>query len=98
MFDRPPETRDELASESPEKILAMLHSVNKARVMIVGHEPTLGELVELICTKTTANGFVDLKKAGGVLLDAPLERSARPGYGRLLWAMPPRVLRALAHK
>ena len=97
VFDRQPEIRDELVSESPEKILAMLHRLKTPRIMIVGHEPTLSELIEMICTKGTAHGFIDLKKAGGVLLDAPIEQSARPGYGKLIWAMSPRVLRALSN-
>lgn len=96
VFDRSPETMHELGESRPIKILLALHQCKQHRVAIVGHEPTLSELVEMICTKNTAHGFIEMKKAGCILVDAPIEQSARPGFGRLIWSLTPRVLRALA--
>ena len=96
IFDCTPQICDALGAESPEKIFAALNQCAAGRVMIVGHEPTLSELVEMLCTKGTAFGFIELKKSGCVLINAPLEQSARPGFGKLIWAIPPRVLRSLA--
>lgn len=95
-YDREPQTMHELGEDSPEKIMIALHKRKESRVAIVGHEPVLSELVEMICTNNTAHGFIELKKAGCIMLEAPIEQSARPGYGRLIWSLTPRVLRALA--
>lgn len=62
-------------------------------VAIVGHEPQLGRLVTYLISGAQASG-IDLKKGGTCLIgfDGP----PQPGKGRLIWAMPPRVLRDLA--
>lgn len=96
VFDTPVEVLDDLASESPDRIFATLHRRKEKRLAIVGHEPTLSELVEMLCTKGTVHGFIEMKKAGCIVLDAPIEQSPRPGNGKLISSLTPRVLRALA--
>lgn len=63
-------------------------------LMVVGHQPTLGELVSLLLCGAPDGITVDLRKGGC----AAVERSGlAPGGGAVLrWFLPPRVLRRLA--
>lgn len=96
VFDTQVQILDDLASESPDRIFAELHRRSESRLAIVGHEPTLSELIEMLCTKGTAHGFIEMKKAGCIVLDAPIDQSPRPGNGKLISSLTPRMLRALA--
>ena len=58
--------------------------------MVVGHEPHMSSLVSYILTGRVS-WLIDMKK--GALVSIDLSPSGR---GRLLWAMAPRQLRALA--
>ena len=60
---------------------------------VVGHEPNLGELAEcLIAGRPLGN--MPMKKGGMTLIR--FENAIGPGEGKLVWALPPAVLRALA--
>ena len=62
-------------------------------VLLVGHEPDLGELACALLSGETG-AWLPLKKGGLVCLE--LERlDIVPSPTRLCWAVPPRVLRAL---
>ena len=94
-FDVHPQTAPALARDT-DAILALLRGRAEATVMLVGHEPMLSDVAERLCAGADGAGhaFIDLKKAGCICLDVP--DLASVGHARLVWVLPPRVLRALA--
>lgn len=89
-FDLRPQIDDVLAYGPAEAVLQMLSQRSENTVMLIGHEPTLSQCVERICTRG-AEGFVQMKKAGCACV------SYEPGReGRLLWLATPKMLRAAA--
>ena len=88
------ETARELEPEtSLADVAAWLGQLDQSVVAIVGHEPQLGRLVTYLVTGSERSG-VELKKGGACLIE--FEGKAMAGGGRLIWAMPPRILRDLA--
>ena len=79
-------------SAHPSRIVQDLVDSHTAldNVMVVGHEPHMSSLVSYILTGRVS-WLIDMKK--GALVSIDLSPSGR---GRLLWAMAPRQLRALA--
>ena len=63
-------------------------------VALVGHEPTIHELVSYLLSGDPDALKIDLKKGGLACLDLPDGIRARAAT--LDWSMPPRALRALA--
>ena len=61
-------------------------------VGLVGHEPTLSDLLAHLLGARAGDPFA-FKKRGAALVDLP-DGPSEPG--RLLWFLKPRVLRALA--
>lgn len=61
-------------------------------VVLVGHEPDLGKLAGILAFGAPA--ALPLKKAGACAFD--FDGPPTPGTGRLLWLLPPRVLRRMA--
>lgn len=61
-------------------------------VVVVGHEPHLGQFVSWTLTGLR-DSFVELKKGSACLLE--FEDEVRPGRARLLWALRPGQLRAI---
>ncbi|GAB4186176.1 MAG: phosphohistidine phosphatase SixA [Phycisphaeraceae bacterium] len=96
VFDLVPQIVEELGEGSAVQIIHMLRHREETSVMIVGHEPTLSEVIETLCTQKTLPGFIELKKAACALLDAPLHPDDAPGPARLKWLLPPRALRTMA--
>jgi phosphohistidine phosphatase len=82
-----------LASGSLTGIVAALaRQPEGARVTIVGHEPTLSDLLARLLRAQQSGGFA-FKKGGAALVDLP----DGPGApGRLIWFLKPRILRDLA--
>lgn len=95
VFDLAPEVVDVLAEGAAVDVIHMLRRRDEDRVVIVGHEPTLSEVIETLCTQKHTPGFIDLKKAACAHVDAPLHPEDSPGPGLLRWLLPPRALRAL---
>lgn len=62
----------------------------EATVAVVGHEPHLSELLARLLG-TAAADRLTLRKGGAALVDVP---GRLADGGRLLWYLPPRVLRA----
>jgi len=60
---------------------------------VVGHEPTLGQLAECLIAGRP-HGNMPMKKAGMALIR--FDNAIGYGNGKLVWALPPAVLRALA--
>jgi phosphohistidine phosphatase len=65
-------------------------------VALVGHEPDLGKLAGTLLFPSSLSATLAIKKAGACAID--FEGGLRPGAGRLLWLMPPKLLRRLAGK
>jgi phosphohistidine phosphatase len=86
---------EELAPDArPEALLPWLRAQRRRElVAIVGHEPHLSALVELLLAGGQT-GFVELKKGGACLLALP--RAAAPGGGELRWLLTAGQLRRLA--
>lgn len=97
-YDINVETLDALAGSSPHAIAEAVSRREEAIVMIVGHEPTLGELVSHLCTQGKHTGFVEMKKAGCACVDIDWARTPRGTVesSKLLWLATPGILRAMA--
>ena len=95
LFDLMPQLAPELADGTADDIIHMLRKREETSVLIVGHEPTLSEVIESLCTQKTLPSFIELKKASCALVDAPLNPDDAPGPGVLKWLLPPRALREL---
>jgi len=80
-----------LAGGSPEALLAAIAEHGKdAVVVLVGHEPDLSRLLAHV---TGGMGErVPFKKGGAALVELDGDEGSS---GRLIWFMPPRLLRAL---
>jgi phosphohistidine phosphatase len=61
------------------------------RVAAVGHEPHLGSLVSWLLTGEAVEGRIALRKGGACLLE--FDDRPRMGKARLIWSMPPSILR-----
>ena len=60
---------------------------------VVGHEPNLGQLAECLLAGRPA-GNMPMKKGGMILIR--FDNAVGYGNGKLIWALPPAVLRRLA--
>lgn len=77
----------------PAQLLSWLHSQGDSQcVALVGHEPDLGLLASWLLAGGK-RGFLPLKKGGACLLR--FADGIKSGRAELVWALPPRVLRAL---
>jgi phosphohistidine phosphatase len=82
-----------LAGDHVDAIMAALAlRASEARVALVGHEPMLGTLLARMVGAADAERLA-FKKGGAALVDLP---DGPASTGRLIWFLPPRVLRALA--
>jgi phosphohistidine phosphatase len=89
-----------LAELSPNKsvrqLLAWLQEQGKDQtVAVVGHEPHLGVFVSWALTGLQES-FVELKKGAACMLR--FDQELKPGRAKLVWALKPGQLRALAGK
>jgi phosphohistidine phosphatase len=85
------ETVDELRAEKDAaSIKAWLTAREERRVMIVGHDPSLTNLVGLLLTGSNGVPIVTLRKGGLAALSAQPE-----GQWRLEWMSRPRLIRRL---
>jgi len=62
-------------------------------VAVVGHEPAMSLLASAYATSPGAKLMLDWRRGGAALIT--FERTAAVNAGRLVWFLPPRVLRAL---
>jgi phosphohistidine phosphatase len=87
------ETSNVLATGSdPATIERWLRSRAESRLMLVGHNPTLSELVSLLVAGARRSTICDLKKGGIAALERTIGAS---GLYELTWLAPPRILRRL---
>ena len=94
--DAPVETLDALRPMGSHRLVLEFLGARAAgeTVALVGHEPDLGKLAGVLVFGAPV--ALPLKKAGACALE--FEGEVKPGGGRLLWAMPPRLLRRVAGK
>lgn len=81
-----------LPGASPEGVLALLARSRDRAVAVVGHEPALSRLIALCLPEGVSEAAFEMKKMGVALLEFP--GAPRGGRGRLIWLLPPKVLRA----
>lgn len=62
-------------------------------VVIVGHEPHLGQFVSWALTGLR-DSFIEVKKGSAILIE--FESEVRPGRAKLLWSLRPSQLRAIS--
>ena len=96
-FDLRPETLDTLGYGNADEIIAHVAGRSEKCLLLVGHEPSLSQTAELLCTGGVGR-FLVLKKAGCICLEARFDQG--PGgaqsVGALLkWVAAPRMLREL---
>ena len=70
-----------------------LERYSEETVLLVGHEPHLGRLVAYLVAGVDRSA-INLKKGGACLIE--FDALPRKGQGRLMWLLPPAVLRDLA--
>jgi phosphohistidine phosphatase len=76
----------------PAKIERWLRQRAEGRLMLVGHNPTLSDLVSLLVVGSRMSSICDLKKGGIAALSRRQESS---GLFELSWLAPPQLLRRL---
>lgn len=94
--DRPIQIHPPLApGHSPEQIVRGLDEFASARhLVLVGHEPTMGQLVSYLLTGSTGLMSVDFKK--GAMAAIYVAAIPPRGRGSLGWFMTSRQMRAMA--
>lgn len=82
------------AFSGPTEILAALRPYkNLKEIMLVGHQPGLGELASFMLTGSINDCEVEFKKGGVTCLEQGSPHN--PDRYVLIWSMPPKVLRSL---
>ena len=80
---------------APDAVYRTLKTHEDAACLaVVGHEPSLGQLVSFLLTGSPTAARVELKKGAVCAIDLEDLRGRRP-KGTLRWAMTPRQLRKL---
>lgn len=79
---------------SAPEVLRILARQRGARIVAVGHEPSLSDLLTHCLQDGASGGSLGFKKMGAALV--AFRHTAEPGRGRLVWFLPPRILRAAA--
>ncbi|HVP30735.1 MAG TPA: phosphohistidine phosphatase SixA [Myxococcota bacterium] len=87
-----PELASGLGPGASERAILELVAGTGDEVAIVGHEPTLGQLVSLAVFGRPSGG-TPLRKGGAACLE--FERGPAPGRGVLGWLLTPKQLRRL---
>ncbi len=83
---------DALGTGEHREVLAECASLVESRVVLVGHEPWMGELLSLMLTGSDSGLLVVFKKGAAALVD--VEQPGRE-LGKLEWMLQPSALRAL---
>ena len=81
-------------ASSPAPVMRLVSAVARpGTLVLVGHAPSLDQLVTLAVTGRSRPALVELKKGGVACVR--FENSVRTGAGELLWLMTPRFLRSV---
>ena len=81
-----------LPGAAPEGLLALLARSRGSRIAVVGHQPGLGRLLAACLPGSVGAAAFEFRKMAAALL--AFQGAARAGRGRLIWLLPPRILRA----
>jgi phosphohistidine phosphatase len=82
------------AGRAPTEMLQALQPyAGSASLALVGHEPTMHELASYLLTADTGHAQIEFRKGSVARLEVP--EGLRPGTARLVWLLPPKVLRAI---
>jgi len=86
------------AGGSPAGVLLAVqrqtNATEVAAVALVGHEPSMHELVSYLLTGDTSRAHVEFRKGGVARLEVGV--GLQPGSARLVWLLAPKILRGLA--
>ena len=90
-----PEVRPHLAGGAPlaGAVALLANSEQRSTIVVVGHEPTMSLLTSAYTASPSAQVMLDWRRGGAALLE--FDESPRVNAGRLLWFLPPRLLRTL---
>lgn len=80
----------EPGTRAAETLASLPHSSEWERIVMVGHEPSLHELLAFLLGGVRSNVAVEMKKGGAALVRC--DAGIRAGGGCLLWLLPPRVI------
>jgi phosphohistidine phosphatase len=90
----PVECAEVEAGRSATEMLQALQAYSStSSVALVGHEPSLHELASYLLTADTGHVQIEMRKGSVARLE--LDETLRPGSARLIWLLPPRVLRSI---
>jgi phosphohistidine phosphatase len=87
--DCPPLEGDKPAAAA----LDALRGQQERSIALVGHEPYLSTLASILCAGSEQGMQLQLKK--GAVAQIGIDGDVGPGAGYLLWAVAPKILRAL---
>ena len=76
-----------------EALQALQPHASAAAVALVGHEPSMHEIVSYLLTAEANHAQVEFRKGGVARLS--IDAALRPGSGTLTWLLTPKVLRAI---
>jgi phosphohistidine phosphatase len=92
-WPKPIESKALEAGRPPAGVLQALQVyTTAASVALVGHEPTMHELVSYLLTADTGHVQVEFRKGAVARLEVD---NLRPGAARLVWMLQPKLLRAI---
>ncbi len=94
-FDDEVETMDELAEGPAAVVVRALAKRSEESILLVGHEPTLSELVMLLCAGPSSSGGLEMKKAGCASMHVTRGGRGSLSHGVLMWLATPAMLRAI---
>jgi phosphohistidine phosphatase len=80
----------------PQSVLEVLGKEAAGTIVLVGHEPDLGELASWLLTGSAQAVRIQFRKGGAVAIE--LQETRRKGPGSLRWMLAPRQLRALGEE
>ena len=84
-----------IQEEDPIALLAMAAGRSEDSIFIVGHEPTLGALVEFLISGRLSKGSTPMKKAGAACFEIAFGKDPSSFSSELKWFLPPDVLTLL---
>jgi phosphohistidine phosphatase len=95
-FNLTPDTLESLAYGPPSAVMEDLAKLSKQNVLLVGHEPTLSQLAEILCTGSDPVEMLQLKTSGAICVETQINTAQAAHTGRLKWLATPVMLQGLS--
>jgi phosphohistidine phosphatase len=76
--------------KAAETVTSLQSPTERERIVLVGHEPSLHELLAFLLGGARSTVAIEMKKGGAALVRC--DAGIRAGGGCLLWLLPPRVI------